>query len=1530
MGMGKGFLRRFAHVKASTAMRVPDEIDLVAAATIPAAFMTAHYALEDVGRLRPGEKVLIHLATGGVGLAAIQVATNIGAEIFATAGSDQKRSYLRELGIAHVMNSRTLDFANDVLRKTGGRGVDVVLNALSGPAIEKGLECLGPFGRFVEIGKRDLAEDKPIGLRSLYYNNSYSVIDLAALQTERSDILNRLLSEISARVANGSYRPLQFTTFPVSRIADAMRVLAKAQHIGKVVVTLSEEEIEVELDLSKPTVLSNNSSYLVTGGLKGFGVAVADWLSQRGAGRLLLLGRSGVVDADAQPIIDAIRDRGTEIVTAAIDVTCFEAVDDFVAKHAKSDKPLRGIVHGAAVIQDGFLAQLDRPQIENVVRPKVSGAWNLHRAVTRAAVELDFFASFSSLAQLIGSPGQANYTAANAVLNGIASFRRCRGLPSSTIAWGAISGSGFVARSAALGSYLESIGMKSIRDTEAAKSLDYLLRADDENLTFAGVDWSAVRRALPGASGNPRLKPLLLDRTGGRSRMQAELALAPRSAWEGMLKDLIKGEVAKVLKVDASAIPLNQKLSELGLDSLSSFELKNRIEGQIDINIPVAKFLQTPTVSGLASVVANAVDAMLKAEAARAASAGVGGAGSSGATDSETCRPLPRQIAAAKLSELPMTSQAAAAASQMTAHIVCNEGFEFERVASALEQLADVQEGLRLFVDRAPDGKIDLKLGNGPELEHISGNDALSPLVMETCLWRFGLSQSDGKSRLFVRTHSSAADKLSPYLALAMLVKAIRVGKVARPSVRLSSFLNERRLEENSSEQARHLAYWKELMRSVPTALPQQGRARAIAPVGLGINRGPVDYVQTEVSIPALASLPSDEQEAILIAAYCRALAKLYKTSTIVVERHDEARRDAGSDDLLGPVADSIPILLRDLDRSGQATIEAARRTIEQARRHRAMDTAAIEGALEPILRERNVALRQFGFGFIDAQNTLKIGALGVGRIPLDLSNSLNEVRLDVAARASEFVLCVGVDSEVADRNYAEALIGSFLAELTNCLSDKAPSTVMVPGNLRWTVALAAPSEELPEAKLAVRATPGVLEGVKQIPVSTLQSSLLRSLLRSDASEPYLRYWSPSRAYRIKPRLDMSRLKRALETLTNRHEALRTRFVVEDDGSIRALLENEARATIQIEHLEGRDDASVLERVAALSREIIDPFGEPLYQVTVLRCGDGSDIVHAKGHLVVADGWSLALLLEEMFQAFMGMTLAPVEMNTEDYVRYIDRTAEPDFAERRDVYLRSLYKAPAPALPKLGRIRRGRAANVDMVHAGPAGEFLTYCTRDGQERLRQRARSAGTTETSLLIAAYAQTLASRGDVDEVITTVPLAMRTEPRMNNFIGYLAGSTLLRTPAGSNIKLDQLAVSLSEQLNRSMAYAPFNHAFRDGAVHDEITKAGSYFALYWTGMLTAERFSRGAATGVFEHLGHGGELDFGMFKIGAVETPHADQGSGACDLDVRSFHGPSGIGYRCAYDKESFEVEEAKDIFGEVVDRLQLGHDGVGSIE
>ena len=340
----RGVMRSEVVVKSSLCMRVPDDVSLEQAAAMPTAFATALHCLVTVARLRRGERVLIHVASGGVGLASVQVAQAIGAEIFATAGSDAKREYLRRTGIQHVMSSRSLDFADEIMDITNGDGVDVVLNSLPGPFIEKGVDILKPFGRFIEIGKRDIFDDAPVGLKALRRNISFFAVDLIGLMQAGDVHTTELLGLLQSQLASGGVKALPATVFPVSRTAEAFRFMSQAQHIGKVVIAFDDPAAEVRPALDEPVRFPSDSAYLITGGLSGFGFETAKWMVAHGARHVYLISRSG--DDAALAAIAVLQERGPGISRYRYDGATLHAISGDVTRleevrHALEGHPFR-------------------------------------------------------------------------------------------------------------------------------------------------------------------------------------------------------------------------------------------------------------------------------------------------------------------------------------------------------------------------------------------------------------------------------------------------------------------------------------------------------------------------------------------------------------------------------------------------------------------------------------------------------------------------------------------------------------------------------------------------------------------------------------------------------------------------------------------------------------------------------------------------------------------------------------------------------------------------------------------------------------------------------------------------------------------------------------------------------------------------------------------------------------------------------------------------------------------------------------
>jgi phthiocerol/phenolphthiocerol synthesis type-I polyketide synthase C len=591
---------------ADAASRIPAGMSFEAAATIPGTFFTAYYALRYLARLQEGERVLIHGAAGGVGIAAIQIAKWCGAEIFVTAGSDEKRDFVRLLGADHVFDSRSNVFADQILAVTNGEGVDVVLNSLAGEAINRNLRVLKPFGRFLELGKRDFYENTKIGLRPFRNNISYFGIDADQLMSAQPALTRRLFRDVMALFEDGTLHPLPYQTFDANDVVDAFRYMQQAKQIGKIVVTYRNgihHVHEGKADVS-PLVLSESATYLVTGGLGGFGLKTAQWLVEKGARNLVLISRSGAVAAEAIAALSAFRAAGVRVHAAACDVTDEKALAALFALISTEMPPLRGVVHAAVVIEDGLVRNVTAAQIHKVFAPKILGAQHLHR-MTRH-MRMDFFVLFSSATTLFGNPGQASYVAANAYLETLAEARRGLGLPATCVRWGAIEDAGFLARNEAIRDALQSrMGGSALLAAEALHVLEELLVSNRSGVGVLELDWRALSRFLPTA-GSPKFSELAVlsadvdpdeDHAEDIQRLMAEL---PPDELLATFKQMLKDEIGEILRIAPDKIDDARSLYDMGLDSLMGVELGLAIESRFGIKLPVMALSESPTIAKLA------------------------------------------------------------------------------------------------------------------------------------------------------------------------------------------------------------------------------------------------------------------------------------------------------------------------------------------------------------------------------------------------------------------------------------------------------------------------------------------------------------------------------------------------------------------------------------------------------------------------------------------------------------------------------------------------------------------------------------------------------------------------------------------------------------------------------------------------------------------------------------------------------------------------------------------------------------------
>ena len=512
VGVRPGCFRTHLTVPAALVFPLPDRLSFEEAATIPSTFLTAWYALHEVGRMRKGERVLIHAGAGGVGLAAIRLAQQAGVDVFATAGSPLKRDVLRKLGVSHVGDSRALDFADDILDATNGEGVDIVLNSLSGQAIPKSLECLREGGRFLELGKRDIHENSEIGLRPFKNCLTYVAIDLSRQISPAR--FKTLVARVRRLIDRDIIRPLPHTVFPISRAQDAFRHMAQGKHLGKVVFNFDNQSAAPEPRLNRtPASFLADATYLITGGTRGFGLEVARFLAQRGARHLVLASRSGTGASESVEILDAIRGLGATVACRACDVSSRAALGALLEEIRSTMPPLRGVFHGAMVMKDEVLARLTPDQFDEVTGPKVLGAWNLHRHTKNDP--LDHFVLFSSISVLVGNPGQGSYVAANRFLDALAAHRMHIGQPGLSIAWDRLNEAGYAARTDGLAEHFDRMGWKGLDNREALRGLDLLLQNRATHMGVSNVDWSRWTAAAGLSAQIPRYEDLVSADMGG-------------------------------------------------------------------------------------------------------------------------------------------------------------------------------------------------------------------------------------------------------------------------------------------------------------------------------------------------------------------------------------------------------------------------------------------------------------------------------------------------------------------------------------------------------------------------------------------------------------------------------------------------------------------------------------------------------------------------------------------------------------------------------------------------------------------------------------------------------------------------------------------------------------------------------------------------------------------------------------------------------------------------------------------------------
>ncbi len=573
--------------------RIADDWSFAEAASVPVAFVTAYHALVDLAGIRPGERVLIHAAAGGVGQAATQLARHLGAVPLATAHPD-KWDTLRGLGYPeeHIANSRTLDFAERFREVTGGRGVDVVLNALAGPFTDASLDLVAAGGRFIELGKTDIRDSGQ--LAATHPHLAYRAFDRRdSASPERTE---EILAELRRLFDSGVLTPLPVTAYGIGQAADAFRLMRDARHTGKIVLTL-------------PRPLDPDGTVLITGGTGTLGGLLARHLvTAHGARHLLLASRGGPDAAGADRLSAELTGLGAQVRIAACDAADPDALRGLL-ESIPSEHPLTGVFHTAGVLADATVPNLTSDDLHRVFAPKVDAAWHLHERTRH--LDLAAFVLYSSTAGTLGNPGQGNYAAANTFLDALARHRRRQGLAATSVAWG-----WWQPVTGLTGALTDADNTRIARTGLAPITAEYghaLLDAALE-LPYAAVTATPLnQQTLRINSTHGTLHPLLERLTAAAGTRRAASVSAPAPDLRADLADLgpdlrlrrlqslIGTHAAAVLGLDATT-PLapDQPFRESGFDSLTALELRNRLTTATGLQLPATLTYDHPTPVSLA------------------------------------------------------------------------------------------------------------------------------------------------------------------------------------------------------------------------------------------------------------------------------------------------------------------------------------------------------------------------------------------------------------------------------------------------------------------------------------------------------------------------------------------------------------------------------------------------------------------------------------------------------------------------------------------------------------------------------------------------------------------------------------------------------------------------------------------------------------------------------------------------------------------------------------------------------------------
>ncbi|PGH16655.1 hypothetical protein AJ80_05157 [Polytolypa hystricis UAMH7299] len=621
-GFGATAYASRVQINASTACHIPSNMSFVEGASIPAAFCTAHLALVDIAKLERNQSVLIHSAAGAVGQAALRIAQNIGAKIYATVGNDDKRQLLiDEFGIpaAHIFSSKNGAFKMAIRRLTEDRGVDVILNSLSGELLQDSWECIASFGTFVELGKSDAHNKTSLSMAPFDRNITFASVDLSLMQQRRPEKTGKLLADVMEKFESGTYSLINpVTTMPLTDIEDAFRLIQSRKHVGKIVLEANSATMVKALAQAPASLqLNENATYLIAGGLGGLGLEITQFMVDHGAKSIVLLSRRGLGDAGKQDLQRKFAPAGAKVAVFSCDITNLASLKETISTCARSMPPIKGVIQASMVLRDRVLSQMDLDEFQAAIHPKVTGTQTLIKALE--SENLDFFLMLSSGASIIGNLSQANYAAGNAFMDTLADSAQASGIPFLSLNLGPISDAGAVATSTRLKQILIRQGYVLLKLKELLASIKYSMtkeaRQDECKQIILGFDHRSLLESDNQYSlQNPMFCHLLRSQdshvvsTNGDVVQSLETAIAAAEGIEqveNIIAEAIARKISTLVAVSYDEIDLQQRVVEFGLDSLVVIELKNWVKQEFQATLQASEISDAPHILSLASTVAS-------------------------------------------------------------------------------------------------------------------------------------------------------------------------------------------------------------------------------------------------------------------------------------------------------------------------------------------------------------------------------------------------------------------------------------------------------------------------------------------------------------------------------------------------------------------------------------------------------------------------------------------------------------------------------------------------------------------------------------------------------------------------------------------------------------------------------------------------------------------------------------------------------------------------------------------------------------